>query len=276
VSDPKVDASLVKYVEYSEHVKKALQEMGPGAARFQPALIDRLRTTLLDSRAETRVEVLIVRLLEGIGLSGETALAELMPSLPAPGRARLAMAWTEVKPSAAPEVLRAMPGDEAKTLLAKELTSERMEDLCMPEAWKCWTLPASLSLRAAAVILRLGLESRAPAWKVMLAALTREDSGSLYGGRLAYATLVVGELDPAMARQAIPLLVKLLEQADKEFGSQSAIEELLPVLARVIGKVGDQSAAAPLEAIVRDTGSDPTREAAKQALAAIQSRPQPR
>jgi len=271
VIDPKVDASLIKYIGDSEYAGRALLEMGPEARRFVPGLIGQLHAVLQSGRQETRTEVTIVRVLERIGPSGEAGLSELMASLTALGQARLAMAWTEVNPAAGPAVLRAMKGDEASVLLTEKLASDHDEDLCLPEDWQCWQQPHSMSLRAAAVILRLGLESREQAWKVILGVLSREDPGREYAQRVAYATFVAGELDPAFARQAMPALVKLLGQCTKVFGEESARKNLLPRLARVIGKIGDKTAVPPLEAIVRGTDSDPTREAAKQALAAIQS-----
>jgi HEAT repeat protein len=264
VNDPKVDASLVKYIEENEYVKAALLEMGPKAARFTPRLIDQLGSALQNTDQRTGVQVSIVRALEGIGPSGEAALSDLMPSLTALGQTRLAMAWVEVKSSAKPAILRAMRVDEVRAFLAKDLTSDKYDDLCVSGGCEYPGVPDGKSLRAAAGILLLGLEPRVHAWKVMLGALASDHPRE---SQVAYAAFVVGELDPGSARQAVPALVEMLGRCE-----QLALEELLPVLTRAIGRIGDQTAVAPLESLLRDTESEPTREAAKRALAAIQSR----
>ena len=259
VSDPKVDESLVRYADSSEAARGALREMGPKAARFVPDLIGKLRVALQSSQ-QVDAHFGIVSLLEAIGPAGETALVELMRSLTVSGQTRLAMAWVEAKPAARPEILRAMKVDEVGDLLAKELASHEQDTLGISEGPAFLGVPDGVSLRAAAGILLLGLEPREQAWKVMLGALSTENPLSL---RLDYATFMVGEIDPTMARPAIPALVKLL-------GRVSGDDQLR--LIRAIGRIGDQTAVAPLESMARDGDSELTREAAKRALAAIQSR----
>jgi hypothetical protein len=236
-------------------------------------LIGILRAKLQDANGDhqSQSHADIIRVLEAIGPEGDTALKQLMESLSPNNQARLALAWVEMKPAARSAIRRTFKIPEVSATLAQNLSSESTADLSLSGKLFVSDYDHGVALRSAAGILLLDLEPKEQAWQVLMKALSNE---TLPDGvaMVAYAGFYISELDPAGARRTVPALVKALEQCAAKCGKDSDSATLVGVLATAIGSLGDKAAIPLLAPIARDAPLDIVRQAAKEALEAIQAR----
>jgi hypothetical protein len=288
--DPPVMKGLIELVCNrfpASQVAASLLLKGSTAASHIPALVEALRETTRTGKADAQSYILEILL--HTGDPGRSAVEQYLAGAQAEEQASLTIAWLELDAQAKNRIRNLIDTSGAGAILKEGLDVVRWVQMPIPDAntplgrrfWDttdCRTQPfqgTSITVRCAASLLTLGIEGSEKAWSVFMRALTsREECVS------TYAAVVLGKLDAAVARMAVPEIVAALRQCNDDSWNIPAIckrksgDDFDPqrVLIDSLTVVGDGTTIQLLEPLT-EAGSPPcAAKIAREIIAAIQAR----